>query len=383
MKMSKFRKIVYATATLAGTIIGVGLFALPYITSRVGIWIMLGYFIVLTAVVILIHQLFGEVALKTQDFLRLPSYAEIYLGRAAKKVAFLAAVLGFMGALLAYLIIGGQFLSSLLSPFFGGNGLFYTLLYFAVGSGLILYGIKGVSKIEFWGIILFFIALAGIFLKGLPFWQLENLGIKTGGAGDFFLPYGAILFSLWGASLIPEVEEMLKENKQAIRKVIPAAVLLAASVYLFFIFLIFGITGASTSEEVITGLKNVLGDGAVYLIALFGLLTTFTSFIALGLTLKKIFKYDLQMKEFFAWLIACFIPLAFFLAGFQDFIKIIGFVGGVMLAIEGIIIVLMYRQLVKINNSEEIKFRKFKFLTYPLIILLGLGIIYQIIYFIK
>jgi len=37
-------KTIYALATLSGTIIGVGLFSLPYITLKVGFWVMLGYF---------------------------------------------------------------------------------------------------------------------------------------------------------------------------------------------------------------------------------------------------------------------------------------------------------------------------------------------------
>ncbi|PIR07544.1 hypothetical protein COV54_00500, partial [Candidatus Jorgensenbacteria bacterium CG11_big_fil_rev_8_21_14_0_20_38_23] len=68
-------KLIYAIATLSGTIIGVGLFALPYITLKVGFWVMLCYFLVLGALVILIHSFFGELALKTPDYKRLPGFA--------------------------------------------------------------------------------------------------------------------------------------------------------------------------------------------------------------------------------------------------------------------------------------------------------------------
>lgn len=369
----RIKKIIYALSTLSGTIIGVGLFSLPYITSQVGIWVVLGYFLVLTFLVILIHQLFAKVALETPDFLRLPGYAQIYLGQWGKRVALISGILGFLGSILAYLIVGGQFLTSLFSPVFGGNNLFYTLLFFLIGAGLIFLGIKAIAKVEFWGLILFLAVLMAIFFRGFPFLKIENLLISLGGTKDWFLPYGPILFSLWGATLVPEVEEMLGENKKLLKKIIPLAILIPALIYLFFIYLITGITGSQTSPEAIIGLKNFLGDGIVSLALFFGFLTTFTSFITLGLTLKKVFWYDLKIEKNLAFFIACFVPLTLFLIGVKSFIPVISFVGGIMLGIDGILILLMY---------QKIRPKK-KFLVYPLVLIFLAGIIYEIIYFIK
>jgi len=113
------KKIIYSIATLSGTIIGVGLFALPYITLKVGFWVMLGYFLVLGTLVILVHLFFGELALKTPDYKRLPGFAKIYLGNWGERIAYISAILGIFGAILAYLIVGGEFLTELLSPIFG------------------------------------------------------------------------------------------------------------------------------------------------------------------------------------------------------------------------------------------------------------------------
>lgn len=381
--MSKAAKIIYALSTLAGTIIGVGLFALPYITVRVGIWVMLGYFVALTAIVILIHLFFGQVALHTKDFLRLPGYAEIHLGRWGKRIALFSMILGFWGTILAYIVVGGEFLHNLASPVLGGSYFFYSLLYFSAGAALIFFGIKAISKIEFWGLVLFFAVLFGVFLRSADILNFGNLFLKLGGRNELFLPYGAILFSLWGAALIPEVEEMLGGRKNLLGKIIAAAVLVAALVYIFFIVLIVGITGAQTSQEAIVGLGNALGDSIVSLMLLFGILTTFTSFIALGLTLKKVFWYDLNINKNISWAIACLTPLLFFWLGFQDFIVIIGFVGGVTLAIEGVLIILMYRKLVVERQEERIGLEKFYFLIYPLIAVLALGVIYEVFYFFK
>ena len=363
-------KIVYAIATLSGTIIGAGLFALPYITLKLGFWVILGYFLVLGSFITLIHLFFGELALKTPDFKRLPGFAKIYLGRKGEVVSYIATILSIFGALLAYLILGGEFLTELLQPYLGGGELLYTVFYFIIASAVIFYGIKAVSKVEFWGLILFFIILFAIFFQGQPFITADHL-FTAPDWSLIFLPYGVILFSLWGATLIPEIEEMLGEKKKVISKVIPIAILIPALVYLFFIYLILGITGPQTTESALAGLRTVLGGGITSLALFFGLLTTFTSFITLGLTLKKVFHYDLKLKKIVAWTITCFAPLFLYLAGVKSFIAVIGVVGGIMLAVDGILILLMYRKL----RPER------KILVYPLILLLLGGIIYSIIYY--
>ena len=370
------KKILYALATLSGTIIGVGLFSLPYITLQVGIWVMLAYFLVLGVLVILVHYFFGEVALNTPDYLRLPGFAKIYLGKPGQIIAFISGILGLIGALLACLIVGGEFLTGLLSPIFGGSYVFYVLIYFLIGAILIYGGIKFIGRVEFWGLVLFFVVLIFIFIKGLPVFDIKSLlmihdsGFKI---QNLFLPYGAILFSLWGAALIPEAEEMLKEDKKLLKKIIPISILIPIFVYLFFIFLILGICGGNTTQTALTGLKDFLGSGPFYLLLFFGLLTTFTSFITLGLTLKKIFWYDLKLEKKLSWFFTCFIPLILFLIGIKSFIVVISAVGGIMLGVDGILIILMYK---KINPQK-------KALVYPLIFIFALGILYEIIYFLK
>lgn len=370
-------RIIYAISTLTGTIIGVGLFSLPYITLKVGFEVMLGYFFVLGFLVILIHQFFGELALKTPDLKRMPGFAKYHLGDWGEKFAFLISILGLSGAILAYLIVGGEFLSELLSPFFGGENLIWTLVYFSLGALFIFFGIRIVSKIELWGLILFFAILLLIFFKAKGIINVENFFIRNQKIDikNFFLPYGPILFSLWGASLIPEIEEMLGSKKHLLKLVISLSILIPILVYLFFIYLILGISGAQTTESALVGLKNFLGEEVASLALLFGILTTFTSFITLGLTLRNIYWYDLKLERNLAFLLTIFPPLILFLIGVKRFLSVISFVGSVMLGLEGILILLMYQKIQK----SKIK----KFLSYPLFAVLLFGIFYQIFYFMK
>jgi len=135
-------KSIYAIATLSGTIIGVGFFALPYITSKVGFWIMLGYFLILGILVTLVHLFFGELSLRTPDLKRFPGFAKFHLGNWGERIALISTILGTFGAILAYLIVGGEFLTELVLPILGGNSIIWTIFYWAVGSILIFFGIN-------------------------------------------------------------------------------------------------------------------------------------------------------------------------------------------------------------------------------------------------
>ena len=184
---------------------------------------------------------------------------------------------------------------------------------------------------------------------------------------NFFLPYGAILFSLWGTALIPEVEEMVRGRKNILKIILITATLIPAVIYIAFIFLVLGITGEKTTESALVGLKDILGNGMSSIVLLIGVVTTFTAFIALALYLRKMFVYDLKIKDKLSWAIVCLTPIVLYIIGFNSFIPIVSFIGGVMLGIEGILILLIYK---KIGGKKVV--------IYPMMILFVIGIIYSL-----
>ncbi len=374
IKEGLFKNYIYPIATLSGSIIGVGFFALPYITLKVGIWIMLAYFLVLGFLVILIHLMYGEIALKTPDFKRFPGFVGFHLGKWFGRLSLVLTAIGSFGVLLVYLIIGSDFLSNVFLPIFGGSKLLYVFIYFALASLIIYFGIKIVSKVELAVLCFLLLVLVLIFIKSFSQFNLNNIFISNFKlqTPNFFLPYGAIMFSLWGTGMIPETEEMLGKNKKLVKKIIITAILISAVIYIFFIFLVLGVTGSNTTQSALLGLKGFLGNGVVTLGILVGVATTFVGFITSGLTLKKVLIYDLKIKNFHSWVITCFTPLILFLIGLNSFIGLISFIGGILLGIDGILILLMYK---KIGGK--------KLLIYPLSLIFIIGIIYELVYFIK
>ncbi|MBU1292313.1 amino acid permease [Patescibacteria group bacterium] len=374
------KRFFQALAILMGHIIGVGIFSLPFIASRVGIWTMLFYFLILGGITILFELLYGEVILRTREKHRLPGYAKKYLGGWAKNLALFSSGLGLIIAVLAYIIVGGGFLGSILVPILGGNSTLYVYTFFVLGAFLIFFGVKSIARVESVMLVFFLIILGLIFYKGASVINPVHLFVFD--SKYLFLPYGAILFSLAGFSVIPEIREYLIEKPKNLRKVIILATSLAALISLFFVFIILGITGSETTPEAIAGLKNHLSNGIVVLVLLFGVLATFTSFLTCGLTLKKILWYDFKINKHISWALACFLPIFLFILGLTDFIKIISISGGVLLAISAILMIFIYlKAKTKGDLEPAYSLNLPKILVYSLIIFFVIGAAYELIYF--
>lgn len=358
-------RFLKALAVFLGTIIGVGIFGLPYVAYKAGFFVVLVYFLFIPLIAICINLIYTQVILGTKKVLRLPGYVGEYLGEKWKKISFLVTGLGLIGALLAYLIIGGEFLSFL----FGGEPILYTLLFFIVGAYLIFRGVKSISGVEIFLLCALLIILFIFFIKAFAFIDITKF--KTLDLKFLALPYGVILFSLGGTAIIPEIKEMLKGSRSNLRKIIFTGIIITGLIYLFFIFIVLG-ASSNVSEEAISGLGKVIGTNIVKLGFAFGIITCFTSFLTLGLTLKKVLWYDFGLSKNLSWFLTCFTPLILFLLGIRKFIEVIGFTGAIALGLEGIIIVFLYRAFAG---------KKFNPLLYFLAGIFFLGIILEIWHF--
>jgi len=363
------KKFFQAFSILSGTIIGVGFFSLPYITFKVGILTIVFYFLILGSLVYFLHSIFAQLCFQTPDFKRLPGFAKFHLGSFWEKIAFLITVVGAEGTLLAYLIVGGEFLNEIFLKIFEIKN-FGFWVYFFLGCLFIFSGRKLIAKIEQISLFLMVFVLIFIFLWHHSLIDLKNFPIKP----DFskiFLPYGPIIFSLWGASLIPEIEETLRENKKLVKPVIFCSIFFSIVFYLLFIYLILGICGKNVSEYGILGLEKIIGEKTMILLLILGTLTTFTSFITIGLTIKKVFWYDFKIQKDFSSFLTIFFPLFLYFLGLKKYIKIISFIGGVFLGIEGILYLLMYKK-------SQKKYRKISLI---LICFLLFGIVAEFVNF--
>jgi len=378
------QKSLLALAVLIGAIIGAGIFGIPYAMAMSGIIPAFFYFLILGSVVLLLHLFFGEVVLRTKEKHRLIGYSQKYLGNWGRNLITISTIIGITGTLLAYIILGGEFLNIVFSSIADTSPFSFSLIFWVVLIYFIFKGIKLVAKTEIFTNLAFFIIIFIVFCFLLPKTNLENFNLID--SKDIFLPYGIVMFSLVGFVAIPETIDILRtsEERRNLKKIIIKASIIVIFLYLIFSLAVVGVSGKDTSPDALSGLKSFLGQKIIILGALFGVITLADSFLIICLYFKNALIYDYHFPRSIAFIVSSGLPLAFFLAGFRNFIEVIGFVGTILGAIEGIIILLIFIKAKKFGDREpEYSLKVPSILLYFLIAIFILGAISQIFYYLK
>ncbi len=367
------KNFFFAVSTIVGTVIGAGLFSVPFVISKSGILGLLIYLPVLAVIQYFLHKMFAEVILSTEEEHRIPGYVGFYAGRKYKKVVSLFCIAGAYGSLLAYVILGGRFLYQILGPYLGGDPVIYSVVLFAVESFIVLFGIKAIAEAELFmtGFLLFVVVFLSI--KSLNVVSLDNF--KFVDWKFMLLPYGPIFFSVGGQAAIPEVCRLLKNEKKKIKKAIMIGTAIPPIVTLLFVFTVVGATGIHTTPDTVEGLKSVLGNGIIIFVSIFGLLGITTSFLTTTQAVREIYWWDFKMNKTLAWALACVVPLILFFLGAQDLRKVVGITGAVSGGIIGMIMVFLNMAVKdKAQKKSIIKVRVTKLLAFFLSALFIFGL---------
>lgn len=322
-----------------GGVIGVGVFSLPFVLMRTGLLVFTGYLLFVGALAWWVHTRYLSVVAREPGRHRLPGYVRRRLGGRWHLIVSAAHLLGLFGALVAYIIAGGTFLRLLV----GATDLPVSLamfFYILPGAVVLLLGLRTLPAAEL--IILGFFLLILLFLPLASLSHLDVARLPLGGDPSLaFLPYGILLFSYWGLSLVPETYELAGRRRRATRAVLAVGLLTAAVAYGVFGVLVASLTGAGTTEDALTGLRLALGSGAVLLVLAFGLLTTGSSYLALGLTLQRTLQLDFRVPRVVAWGLTVVAPYLLVIAGVRHLLPVLALTGAVFLGIEGIAVVAM------------------------------------------
>lgn len=374
----KDKKFFFAISILLGTIVGAGIFGIPYVIARSGIIPGFFYLLILGGAVLLIHLFFGEIVLRTKEKHRLVGYAQKYLGNWGRILITISTILGLTGALLAYIILSGDFLKIIFS-FLNLPSFYFSLMFWAILSYFIFRGIKLIAPAELFMNIAFFFIIFLIFCFALPKLNLQNFTLIN--FEHIFLPYGVILFSLVGWMAVPIISETFKslEARKNLKKVIILAISIVIFLYFLFALAVIGVSGKNTTPEVFQGLLPYLGQKIIIFGALFGIFAIVTSFLILGNYFKNTLFYDYKVPRWISASIACGLPFILFLIGFRGFIETIGFVGTIIGAIEGVVIILIFKNIKKLGDRiPEYSLKIPSSLLYFLIAIFILGAVSQV-----
>jgi tyrosine-specific transport protein len=367
------RKVLRAVAILVGTTIGAGMFGIPYVVSKIGFIPGMFYLFLLGILVLLLNLSYGEVILRTPGDHQFGGYIDTYLGKKRvflKAISIIAFFISAYGALLAYLIKIGDFFNLF---FGGGSPFFYSVLFFLLGSFTIFLGLRMVSWFEF-AIVIFLVGLI-IFIAAPGMAKMEISHFSYTNLSFFLLPYGVILFALTGSSVIPEMEEILRKNPRKLKKSIIIGSLIPLFVYCLFTIFVFGVCGALTSTDAITGLVPFFSPFLVKLGAIIGILAMGSSFFTLGYILKEVWFRDFKASKNISFLLACLPSFFLFLFGARNFIKILDFSGAVSGGLIGILILMMFEKAKKTGKRKPafvLAMPKFLIIILYLIFFLGI-----------
>ena len=167
-----------ATLLLIGTIVGVGMFGIPFVFVQAGFLTGVFVLIGLAAAATLVHLAYAEIVLATPALHRLPGYVRYYLGPGLGRLSTASYLFGLSGALLAYVVLGGAFVGELLRwflpslPAVAGPVIFYLF-----GVAVIARGIRFESITD---AILTLALVAAIIILGLALWPAVSPGALTG-----------------------------------------------------------------------------------------------------------------------------------------------------------------------------------------------------------
>lgn len=334
------KNFIYAITTLVGTIVGVGIFALPFTARESGFFVTLFYLLVLGGLATLLHLMLGEIFLRTEGNHRIPGLVRLYLGGSWYTLARITTIIGITGTLLVYLIVGGIFLSQIFNtPASTSVVVFWAIFSLFILSGFVLFEIAELVMATL--LVAITLLTLGI---AYPHIAWNNFFSDTPLESNLFFPYGIVLFSLLGTVAIPAVHRILKPNLKYFRRVLIIGTLIPLILYIVFIAAVYGVSGNATTPDAIQGFAKVIGNGFVPFLYLFGLLAIATSYIVLGRYAYDAYSLDFKLSRFSAALGALGIPLGLYFAGFENYIQIIGVLGSILGSVEGILLLMIHKQ---------------------------------------
>lgn len=289
---------------LTGTVIGAGIFSLPFVFQKTKILFHI-LLIIFTAITVYVSKIYVEVIKASKEKDQLPVYLKKFLGEKIARVSLFLFIFSLIGALTGYLTLI-QFVIK-------------NLVFFIIPIWFILLFKKNLTEEINDVLTLILILLLGILIsKQLPNEFLTNLfsfpDSKEITLKNIATAYGVILFSLTGFSIIPELDFNKKIN---------LSILLSYFIVLI-IYSLFALTQSNVSSFIY---KTTV------------IFAIITSYIPLSIALEETFEKDLNFKTSIAKVLTLTLPLIFTMFLHENFIKAFSITGGIFIALLQILIV--------------------------------------------
>lgn len=340
------KNIFNAIALIAGTTIGAGFLGMPYVVAKSGFLIGLAHLILIGLFILFVQLCLGEVILRTKGNHHLVGYAEKYLGKKGKGIMLIVTVFYIFSALVAYLIAVGQSLSFVFFETLEFS-IYFTIGFWILATSLSYIGLRALKYFGKAGVIFIVGLVMIIFVSFFNTINIENL--KYINFSYSLYPFGIVLFSYLSFSSMPAVQRLLLGREEWMKRAIYFGILIPAIVYFVFLITMIGNFGTGVPEVATISLGRSF--------AFLGVVAIFTSFLALSISLRDMFRFDLKFKRINSWLICAICPLIIFLIIYFfrliTFVQILSIAGVVSGGVTGIMILLMNLNSKKIGKRDS------------------------------
>lgn len=342
------KRSLRAMATLIGTIVGVGVFGLPFVIAKAGLVLGTAEFLLLAGFEFLLLLMYAEVTVHTEGTHRFSGYVRRYLGPTAGGVAFLAILLSMFGGLLAFTILGADFWSRLS----GWGPLPSALLLTGIVACVTFGGIGLVSRVGTVVVTCILGLYAILIAVTLPSVQWVHLTALPNSWHGALTAYGVIIFALAGLGAVPEMHDLLGRDAKRLPRVLLVGYTLVVALYVLFTYAVVGASGFATTPDAIAGLASVVHPSLILFGTMLGVISVVSIHSMVAIELIQTIKVDLQIPQASAWALTMFFPLTLFVFGFREFISVLGFVGTIFSGVVGVLTVLTYEAMKKKKSRQ-------------------------------
>ncbi len=324
--MKESRLIFRGGLFLSGAIIGVGIFALPYVVSRLGLLSGLASLVLFGLFCWLLNIAYAQVVLAGKENFQLGSYGGKYWGWPGELLGGLAVLVNIYGAMLAYLIGLGDFLRFLIPA---GGSIFLVIGFWLIALRMTVLGLKVITRVESWVTLLLVFLIITFLIWGIT--EIDLSGFRIGNQyryGNFIQLISVFFFAYAGFTVIPELGEIVRFNRKSLFRAVALGSFLPIVLYSLFAVISLGLLGNQASEEFVFSLGQ-LSFFWSRLVAIIAVLNIISSLFAFAFALREFWVRDIGLSRPVSLELTFLPPLLFYLLGFRDFMAVISFTGGV------------------------------------------------------
>ena len=338
-------------AMIAGTGIGSGVMAIPYLVKSAGAVGGLLAFAAAFALSVFMHCLAADMAINSGEHEITRIFSRLMLQgkwrRPLELLFFVLAALMLTANLSAYILGGAEVLCALLPiPTAAGK-----LLFFAVAALPVMLGLRAIGMGEKW-----LVAAIGVLLTvmtALTLTKAEGTLPLRGSLRAALGVFSMLMFSLTALFAVPELARGMHNNARRMKSAIFGG--LSANLV---VCLLICVSAIAASEEVTkmaaVGLHDALGPVVGVCAGLFVLLAMLTSFFVLAFSLTGIVSAQFHAKR---WLCFAAATLPALLAGFipsASFANMAKVAGGIISLLIFMLLIPAYRRSVQLTGCSAV-----------------------------